>query len=84
MSRVDNRSTTLSPQNNNRSGKLVSQMDNGALDMFLRTDNGKQSNYGRKDRPICSHCGFKGHTEEVYKLCVVDISQKRDCQVYLY
>jgi hypothetical protein len=31
---------------------------------FSRMDNGKQSQYGRKDKPTCSHCGYKGHTAE--------------------
>ena len=36
---------------------------------FSRMENGKQYQYGRKDKPICSHCGYKGHTaEKCYKL----------------
>ena len=34
-----------------------------------RMDNGKQFQYGRKDKPTYSHCGYKGHTaEKCYKL----------------
>lgn len=37
--------------------------------LFSRMDNGKHSQFGRKDRLICSHCGFKGHTiHKCYKL----------------
>jgi hypothetical protein len=36
---------------------------------FSRMENGKQYQYGRKDKPTCSHCGYKGHTaEKCYKL----------------
>ena len=32
-------------------------------------DNRLQSQYGKKDKPICSHYGFKGHTvDKCYKL----------------
>ena len=34
-----------------------------------RMENGKQFQYGRKDNPTCSHCGYKGHrAEKYYKL----------------
>uniref|UniRef100_A0A2N9IQT6 Large ribosomal subunit protein uL13c n=1 Tax=Fagus sylvatica TaxID=28930 RepID=A0A2N9IQT6_FAGSY len=36
---------------------------------FSRMENGKQFQYGKKDKPTCSHCGYKGHTaEQCYKL----------------
>jgi hypothetical protein len=36
---------------------------------FSRMDNAKHSQYGRKDKPTYSHCGYKGHTaEKCYKL----------------
>uniref|UniRef100_A0A2N9FK13 Retrotransposon Copia-like N-terminal domain-containing protein n=1 Tax=Fagus sylvatica TaxID=28930 RepID=A0A2N9FK13_FAGSY len=36
---------------------------------FSRMDNGRPSQYGKKDRLTCSHCGFKGHTvDKCYKL----------------
>jgi hypothetical protein len=35
---------------------------------FSRMDNAKQSQYGRKDKPAHSHCGYKGHiAEKCYK-----------------
>uniref|UniRef100_A0A2N9I0N9 Retrotransposon Copia-like N-terminal domain-containing protein n=1 Tax=Fagus sylvatica TaxID=28930 RepID=A0A2N9I0N9_FAGSY len=37
--------------------------------MFTRADSNKPSQFGKKDRPTCSHCGFKGHTaDKCYKL----------------
>uniref|UniRef100_A0A2N9J288 Integrase catalytic domain-containing protein n=1 Tax=Fagus sylvatica TaxID=28930 RepID=A0A2N9J288_FAGSY len=36
---------------------------------FSRMENGKQFQYGKKDKPTCSHCGYKGHTaEKCYEL----------------
>ncbi len=29
-----------------------------------RMENGKQFQYRKKDKPTCSHCGYKGHTAE--------------------
>ena len=37
--------------------------------MFTRADSNKPSQFGKKDKPTCSHCGFKGHTaDKCYKL----------------
>ena len=59
---------------------LPSRLDNGVNQNFTypnsesnallsRFDNTRQPQYPRKDRLICSHCGFKGHVaEKCYKL----------------
>ena len=59
---------------------FISRMDNGVNQTYLypsvgpnaflsRFDNTRQPQYPRKDKPICSHYGFKGHTtEKCYKL----------------
>jgi hypothetical protein len=59
---------------------LASRLDNGVNQTFTyansesnallsRFDNTRQPQYPRKDRPICSHCGYKGHVaEKCYKL----------------
>jgi hypothetical protein len=41
----------------------------GSNALLSRFDNYRSSQYPRKDRPICSHCGLKGHTaDKCYKL----------------
>jgi hypothetical protein len=59
---------------------LISRMDNGVNQTYTypnvgpnallsHFDNTRQSQYPRKDKPTCTHCGFKGHTaEKCYKL----------------
>ena len=59
---------------------FISRMDNGVNQTYLypsvgpnaflsKFDNTRQPQYPRKDKPTCSHCGFKGHTaEKCYKL----------------
>ena len=58
---------------------LISRSDNAFLSnnsiasnpnaFFSRMENGKQFQYGKKDKPTCSHCGYKGHiAEQCYKL----------------
>uniref|UniRef100_A0A2N9ECH7 Uncharacterized protein n=1 Tax=Fagus sylvatica TaxID=28930 RepID=A0A2N9ECH7_FAGSY len=41
----------------------------GSNALLSQFDNNRSSQYSRKDRPICSHCGLKGHTtDKCYKL----------------
>jgi hypothetical protein len=59
---------------------LISRMDNGVNQTYTypnvgpnallsRFDDTRQPQYPRKDKPTCTHCGFKGHTaEKCYKL----------------
>uniref|UniRef100_A0A2N9G6D1 Integrase catalytic domain-containing protein n=1 Tax=Fagus sylvatica TaxID=28930 RepID=A0A2N9G6D1_FAGSY len=59
---------------------LASRLDNGVNQTYTsansesnvllsRFDNTRQPQYPRKDKPICSHCGYKGHVaEKCYKL----------------
>uniref|UniRef100_A0A2N9GA92 CCHC-type domain-containing protein n=1 Tax=Fagus sylvatica TaxID=28930 RepID=A0A2N9GA92_FAGSY len=48
---------------------LHQPIDNNSLALFSRNDSARQFQYGKRDRPTCSHCGFKGHiAEKCYKL----------------
>ena len=48
---------------------LHQPIDNNSLALFSRNDSVRQFQYGKRDRPTCSHCGFKGHiAEKCYKL----------------
>ena len=63
ISRMNNEVNAF-PYSNTASHALLSRFDN-------RFDNNKQYQYQypRKDKPICSHYGFKGHVmEKCYKL----------------
>jgi hypothetical protein len=63
ISRMNNEVNAF-PYSNTASHALLSRFDN-------RFDNNKQYQYQypRKDKPICSHCGLKGHVmEKCYKL----------------
>ena len=61
---------TQTPTSNTPNTTTLYNGFNGLLAAyFSRMDNGKPFQYGKKDRPTCSHCGFKGHTvDKCYKL----------------
>ena len=47
---------------------LYSSFSSPSTALYSRMDNRLQSQYGKKDKPICSHCGFRGHTvDKCYK-----------------
>ena len=71
VSRMDNSMTQTFPyEGMNQTLPYLNTFSNtGSNALLSRFDNNRSSQYSRKDRPICSHCGLKGHTtDKCYKL----------------
>ncbi|GMY38313.1 Zinc finger, CCHC-type superfamily [Fagus crenata] len=57
------------PQTLSYEGTGLTYPNAGSNALLSRFDSNRSSQYPRKDRPICSHCGLKGHTaDKCYKL----------------
>uniref|UniRef100_A0A2N9FGR6 CCHC-type domain-containing protein n=1 Tax=Fagus sylvatica TaxID=28930 RepID=A0A2N9FGR6_FAGSY len=57
------------PYPNTQSNTGLTYPNAGSNALLSRFDSNRSSQYPRKDRPICSHCGLKGHTaDKCYKL----------------
>lgn len=67
LSTVD--STALISRMNNEMNQAFPYSNTGFNALLSWIDNNKPYQYPRNDRPVCCHCGFKGHTaEKCYKL----------------
>uniref|UniRef100_A0A2N9FY23 Reverse transcriptase Ty1/copia-type domain-containing protein n=1 Tax=Fagus sylvatica TaxID=28930 RepID=A0A2N9FY23_FAGSY len=65
VSRMDN----SMPQTLSYEGTGLTYPNAGSNALLSHFDSNRSSQYPRKDRPICSHCGLKGHTaDKCYKL----------------
>uniref|UniRef100_A0A2N9IHN2 Uncharacterized protein n=1 Tax=Fagus sylvatica TaxID=28930 RepID=A0A2N9IHN2_FAGSY len=54
---------------NNEIGQVLPYSNTRSQALLSRFDNNKYYQYPRRDKPTCSHCGFKGHVmEKCYKL----------------
>jgi hypothetical protein len=62
-------STALASRLDNEVNQTCTYPNSESNALLSRFDNTRQPQYPRKDRPICSHCGYKGHVaEKCYKL----------------
>ena len=65
VSRMDN----SMPQTLSYEGTGLTYPNAGSKALLSHFDSNRSSQYPRKDKPICSHCGLKGHTaDKCYKL----------------
>ncbi len=54
---------------NNEIGQVLPYSNAGSQALLSQFDNNRYYQYPRRDKPTCSHCGFKGHVmEKCYKL----------------